>query len=57
MPADYTLTRSDDPVKSDLELTCNVCGAYVCDAEDRYTLQALALTAADHTRAAGHGRL
>lgn len=42
------LTRSDDPVKTDLEVICLGCGAHLCDAQDGDTLAILVEMAAEH---------
>ena len=44
----YVLVQSSDDVKRDLEITCETCGAYICDAEPGDSLHTLALAAADH---------
>lgn len=48
--ADFEAVRSDDAVKTDLELTCLRCGAHVCDVENGDTLDVLARVAADHSK-------
>lgn len=46
---EYTEGRaSDDPAKRDLEWTCTICGAVLCDVQDGDTLAVLYDTAADH---------
>jgi len=45
---DFKLVASDDPVKTDLELTCLRCGERLCDAEDDDTLSVLVGMARDH---------
>lgn len=42
------LVRSEDRVKTDLELLCIRCGERLCDAEDGDTLEQLAAVLADH---------
>ncbi|WP_336794164.1 hypothetical protein [Gordonia malaquae] len=49
--ANTTIQTSNDPVKTDLELTCDLCGTALCDVEDGDSLNALASTADEHLRA------
>jgi hypothetical protein len=44
----FRAVGSDDPVKTDLELTCLVCGAVVCDIEAGDGLEGLAQIVLDH---------
>jgi hypothetical protein len=46
--ARFTAEQSDDEVKRDLELTCEACGAVVCDIEAGDSLSSLAGCANDH---------
>ena len=46
----FRLQASDDPVKTDLELTCQRCGMHVCDVEHGDTLLVLVETAERHRR-------
>ncbi|MEV3999169.1 hypothetical protein ACFYPK_32720 [Streptomyces halstedii] len=45
---DYPMLASDDPVKTDLELTHTRCGERLCDAEADDTLLMLIEMVADH---------
>lgn len=47
----FTAAGSGDPAKTDLELTCQVCGARVCDVEAGDGLDVLASAALDHQHA------
>lgn len=42
------LLASDDPVKTDLEVTCRDCRAVLCDAEHNDTLDVLVGVVLDH---------
>lgn len=42
------LRTSDDSVKTDLELTCSLCGKCLCDAEAGDSIEVLASVATDH---------
>lgn len=46
--AGFEVLQSDDPVKTDLELTCSTCREHVCDVEAGDTLDVLAASATDH---------
>jgi hypothetical protein len=46
----YTMKRSDDSVKRDLELVCDTCEHILCDVEDGDTVGLLAETCAGHDR-------
>lgn len=52
--AQFTALASDDDVKRNLELTCDVCGIVICDIEHDDSLSSLANTADQHWREA-HG--
>jgi len=43
-----TLRQSDDPVKTDLEVTCGRCTGVICDAQHDDTLDVLIRTAEHH---------
>jgi hypothetical protein len=45
---DVMLTASDDEVKRDLEVTCLICGAHLCDAQSEDSLTVLVAVAEDH---------
>jgi hypothetical protein len=45
-----TLHGSDDPVKLDLELICDLCGEHIVDAEDGDSLQVLVEAVEDHNK-------
>lgn len=45
---DFEAVRSDDLVKTDLELTCLVCGTVVCDIEAGDNIGILASVVRDH---------
>jgi hypothetical protein len=47
-PENVVLRASTDAVKRDLEVTCDLCGVVICDAEDGDSLDLLVGTAADH---------
>ena len=47
----FTLRASSDIVKTDLELICESCGGYLCDAQHDDSLETLAGVAIDHRRA------
>jgi hypothetical protein len=44
----FQARRSDDPVKTDLELTCIRCDEHLCDIEDADTLRTLVSVALSH---------
>lgn len=46
----FVTLASDDPTKTDLELTHAACGEVVCDVEDGDNLFVLAQTAAEHIK-------
>lgn len=48
----FDLKQSDDPVKTDLELTCSECGEVLCDVEADDNLGVLATVADNHACAA-----
>ena len=45
---DVTLTASDDPVKTDLEVICLICSEHLCDAQSEDSLAVLVAVAEDH---------
>lgn len=56
-PDQFELAGSDDPVKTDLELTCAACRERLCDAEAGDDLASLARMAAEHVcKPAGEAR-
>lgn len=44
----FFLTRSEDPVKTDLELVCRWCQSTLCDAEDGDDLAVLVSMCREH---------
>lgn len=44
----FEARRSDDEVKTDLELTCVLCGAVLCDIEHEDTVAVLMRVIDDH---------
>lgn len=57
MWAEYLEARaSDDPAKRDLELTCTMCGAVLCDIEHGDTLSVLMSMGREHMASAHHAQ-
>jgi len=45
---DVVLVASDDDLKTDLEIICTICGAWLADAQHEDTMQVLYDLAVEH---------
>lgn len=55
LAGDFACRLADDPVKTELELTCTRCQAYLCDVEPDDDLYVLVSVATEHVCDAATG--